>query len=367
MKKIHLSVLILVVLFLTLHGGFVSASAKILDKEEMHIGALGKVTGGEGIQRSDIFYAITEDGLYKTEDAGKNWERVILPPGVAEINDITVTKQRVFIAASSGVYTKEGNKEWERILGKETIKGVVAGEDFGDDVDASTGDESGVKIDVTLNKQKNAEGEDIVWVTAGGDLNRISSNKKEDEEKYHPKKLHNEHQITIREVQEMAVEYAEVSPDKIKRWREGARWKAFLPRLSLSFSESTDENVEIYKSATTSYVVSGPIETDNDWGVDLTWDLSDIIWNDVQTSIDVRSKLMVQLREDILEEVTRLYFERKRMIADASILEGKGVGTDEKSNKMWQDKMLRAEEITGYIDALTGGKFSNKLRSEMKT
>lgn len=161
--------------------------------------------------------------------------------------------------------------------------------------------------------------------------------------------------VPVLEVQRMAVEYAEVSPEKIKRWRMGARWKAVMPKLSVSFSESSDENVEIYKSATTSYVVRGPWEKGNDWGVDLSWDLSDLVWNDTQTNIDVRSKLMVQLRDDILEEVTRLYFERKRLVSELAAVE-KGTVKD------IPGKILRIEELTAYIDALTGGKFSEAVR-----
>ena len=101
---------------------------------------------------------------------------------------------------------------------------------------------------------------------------------------------------TILDVQRMAIEYAEVSPEKIKRWRTGAKWKAIMPRLSVNFSQSNDDNIEIYKNSSTSYVVRGPRETDNNWSVGLIWDLADVIWNPSQTSIDVRSKLMVQLR-----------------------------------------------------------------------
>ena len=68
-----------------------------------------------------------------------------------------------------------------------------------------------------------------------------------------------------------------------------------MPRLSLGFSESNDANIEIYKSSSNYYVVDGPHEIDRDWSIDLTWDLADLVWNSAQTSIDVRSKLMVQL------------------------------------------------------------------------
>ncbi len=156
---------------------------------------------------------------------------------------------------------------------------------------------------------------------------------------------------SVIDVQRMAIEYAEVSPEKIKEWREGAKWKAVFPKLSLSYSESFDDNIEIYKSSSSYYIVDGPREMGNDWKVGLAWDLSDLVWNNAQTSIDVRSKLMVQLRDDILEEVTRLYFERKRSLAE---IRGE---SDIK-------KELRVEELTAYIDALTGGRFSAALKGD---
>ncbi len=161
-------------------------------------------------------------------------------------------------------------------------------------------------------------------------------------------------EVSIMEVQRMAVEYAEVSPEKIKRWRTGAQWNALLPRLSLGFSEGWNDNIDIYKSATRSYVITGPRERDTDWGVDLTWELSELIWNGAQTIIDVRSKLMVQLRDDILEEVTRLYFERKRLLAELGTLGHIG-------GRAPLEKRLRIEELTAYIDALTGGRYSEEI------
>jgi|GEM_PF-1490902 len=166
-----------------------------------------------------------------------------------------------------------------------------------------------------------------------------------------------EENISIIEVQRMAIEYAEVSPEKIKGWRERAKWKALMPKISMGFSESDDDNVEIYKSATTSYVVAGPREVNKDWDMSVTWDLSDIIWSGDQTTIDVRSKLMVQLRDDILKEVTWLYFERKRLLIEM-----------QDANNMEENpdptRQIRVEELTAYIDALTGAAFSKALEKQ---
>ena len=65
---------------------------------------------------------------------------------------------------------------------------------------------------------------------------------------------------------------------------------------------------------------------------------------------------MVQLRDDILDEVTKIYFQRLRvkMELQQSIPEN-GVKREEKE--------LRLQELTALLDALTGGYFSANIRS----
>ncbi|MFH1395670.1 MAG: hypothetical protein ABIH09_05895 [Candidatus Omnitrophota bacterium] len=172
---------------------------------------------------------------------------------------------------------------------------------------------------------------------------------------------------SIKDVQKMAIDYAEVNNDKIKKWRNASRWKAVFPKFSISFSESIGDNVEIYKSATTAYVVSGPKEKDNDWDFSLSWDFSDLIWNDAQTSIDVRSKLMVQLREEILEEVTRLYFERIKILLYIQEMERTANQMHACGTKGFLENLQKLHEVTAYIDALTGGEFSEAIKTDLGT
>ena len=153
----------------------------------------------------------------------------------------------------------------------------------------------------------------------------------------------------IAEIQQAAINYAEVYPEKIANWRKQARLKALIPELSLDY----DKTVTTALGATYDRVQVGP----RDWGVSLNWDLADIVFSADQTSIDVRSRLMVQLRDDILNEVTRLYFERKRLQLELSRSEG----LNEKSKL---EKELRLEELTASIDGLTGGYMSQKLKKQ---
>lgn len=149
---------------------------------------------------------------------------------------------------------------------------------------------------------------------------------------------------TIQEIQKEAIKYAEVYPEKIANWRKQARIKAFFPEVDLTY----DKTVFTSTSFPQGRGFVGPL----DWGLTLKWDVGDLIFSTEQTSIDVRSRLMVQLRDDILNEVTRLYFERKRLQLE--------LAENTLEIKKRKEKELRLEELTALIDGLTGGHLSHE-------
>jgi len=165
------------------------------------------------------------------------------------------------------------------------------------------------------------------------------------------------HEPKIADVQKAAIKYAEVDSEKILHWRKMAAKKALLPQISIGLDRNSTDLWHWEGGSTTR------AEDDNlrrgkdniDWDVSLSWDLSDLIWNDAQTSIDVRSKLMVELRDDILDEVNKLYFERLRVKSELDNL------AIEDRNKRF-DKQLKLEELTASLDSLTAGYYSEQLR-----
>jgi hypothetical protein len=64
---------------------------------------------------------------------------------------------------------------------------------------------------------------------------------------------------------------------------------------------------------------------------------------------------MVQLRDDILDEVTKLYFERLRVKAELDNL-----AIEDRKKRF--EKELRIAELTANLDALTGGYFSQQIK-----
>jgi len=160
----------------------------------------------------------------------------------------------------------------------------------------------------------------------------------------------------IEDVQKAAIKYAEVQPEKIRKWRKAAAQKAILPKITTSVGRNvTDlwhwETGSSTKNCDDVLMKGNPAI---EWDVSMSWDLGELIWNDAQTSIDARSRLMVELRNDILDEVTKLYFERQRVI-----IELENIAIEDRRKRL--DKEIRLRELTANLDALTGGYFSKPI------
>ena len=157
---------------------------------------------------------------------------------------------------------------------------------------------------------------------------------------------------SIQEVQKAAIRYAEVMPEKIRNWRRGAVWRNWIPKFSLNLDQNRNKTVVSSTSAGKTTFSVGPKDESVSVGFGFTWDLANFIYNPDQTGIDVRSRLVVQLRRDILEEVTRLYFERRRILNEFR-------NNPTEDGLLRSERSLRIQELTAQLDALTGSWFSD--------
>ncbi|MCX5686711.1 MAG: hypothetical protein NTW09_04555, partial [Candidatus Omnitrophica bacterium] len=131
--------------------------------------------------------------------------------------------------------------------------------------------------------------------------------------------------------------------------------KALVPKVSVGKYIHTSTNSTIYTSATRDYVAVGPDDISNGFDVSVSWDLGNLIYSDDQTNIDVRSRLTTQLRNDILDDLRRVYFERKRLQFEI-------MTNPPKDLKARFEKELRIQELTQAIDDLTGNYLSDHIK-----
>jgi photosystem II stability/assembly factor-like uncharacterized protein len=155
---------------------------------------------------------------------------------------------------------------------------------------------------------------------------------------------------SAREVHKRVIRYANVSNGKINRWHTESRLAGFLP--TFSFGKNLDRNASI--STYSGKYITGPEDVSKGWDADVSWDLGDTIYSSDQTSIDSREKMMVELRNDLLSEATRIYYERRRLQVDL-------VFTPPVSEQEHLENLLRLDELTTLLDGMTDGFFVKKL------
>lgn len=147
---------------------------------------------------------------------------------------------------------------------------------------------------------------------------------------------------SIGEIQQAALRYNEVHPEKILKWRNALRFRALFPEVNLDYDKTIT-----YDSGSDQYYI-GP----RDWGISFSWDIADLVWDTHQDDIDTRSRLNTQLRLDILDEINRVYFERLRLKREMK--------TVSLSKEEQFEKELRLKELTAILDGYTGGYFSKR-------
>jgi hypothetical protein len=168
---------------------------------------------------------------------------------------------------------------------------------------------------------------------------------------------------TVQQVQLWANEYANTSPRQVERWLAQSVTFATLPQVGLEYRlrNDWDESFDYQNPDGGSPLVGQQditaVAQDADQGqtqeykVQLDWELDKLVMSSEKIRIISEAQDIVKLRDKVLSEVTRLYFERRRLQVERLI--------SPKSDLMARVKdELRLMELTANIDALTGGAFS---------
>jgi len=161
---------------------------------------------------------------------------------------------------------------------------------------------------------------------------------------------------TARDLHRAVIDDANVRNQKISRWHKESRVASLFPSFSFGrdFSRGNNINIDRGSSSVADIFVDGPDDTDEGWDLDVKWNVGDFIWSSSQTSIDSREKLMVELRNDLLAEATRIYYERRRLQMEIVLTPS----TDERDHL---EKLLRMDELTALLDAMSGGAYGESV------
>jgi photosystem II stability/assembly factor-like uncharacterized protein len=290
--------------------------------------------------KGDVLYAGIDKGVFYSSDGGKSWAAVTSGGISGTVNDIAAPagSDKLYCATTKGMFEYEPKDErW-----RELYKGM---------------DKTLSINSITLG----TEGEGALWASTDNGLYKLESGHYAGDEFLDVERnlkglniiFDNEPPFT--ELQNAAIRHADVDPEKIRKWQRESRLKALAPKVSIGWDKNIANNYEIYTSATKDYVAVGPDDISNGMDVSVSWDISGLIWSNDQTNIDVRSRLMVQLRNDILDDLRRAYYERKRLQFELIMNPPKDI-------KARFDKQMRVDELTQAIDDLTDNHLSRNTK-----
>lgn len=173
------------------------------------------------------------------------------------------------------------------------------------------------------------------------------------------------HEPDVREVQRRALEWANVHQDRVPGWYRQVRLSAALPRFRVQGDIRTrdTQQLDLTQNFNIGEIVeptgSRTLDRDNSYTqYDVRgfaqWELSELVWDNAIIRIATENQRIVRMRQDILNTVTSLYFERRQRQIDLEL----NAPTDLQARLR---ATLAIQQLTANLDALTGGWFAEAV------
>jgi hypothetical protein len=168
--------------------------------------------------------------------------------------------------------------------------------------------------------------------------------------------------VSISALHAAVLRYLELEPGRMLGVEARSRRSLWLPQLRLSSGVDRDrsrsqERNQVFNSGDVRDLRDGSSDRQGSRSVELqfVWDFAAGV--DPRPLLDVsrERRELIELRDQVLERVDRLYFERLRARARAASLPA---GASERT-ELW----IRERELTAQLDGWTGGAFSELVGS----
>jgi len=151
-------------------------------------------------------------------------------------------------------------------------------------------------------------------------------------------------------VQRAVLAYLKLRGDPLARQRRSARLRGYLPELRIEgvyerASDRFSRRDESFVSGATRHLFDSDSRSDRERrvAVVLSWEFGDVLYNPEEVDISAETRRLIELRDDVLDEVNQLYFDRQRALQAG--------------------EALRASELAAGLDAWTGGWFSTHFEA----
>lgn len=159
---------------------------------------------------------------------------------------------------------------------------------------------------------------------------------------------------SVREVQLMTMDYSKTDPSYVEAWLKAGATTNLLPKIDLWYAYGDGQGDDYDYVSNEALLDKTSVDNKNTITAKAQWNFSKALMSSERIRVISEAQDVVKLRDKVLEEVTRLYFERRKLQVDMLLYSG-----DFKSQVKNE---LRLQELTAQLDAYTGGRFGKALR-----
>ena len=159
-------------------------------------------------------------------------------------------------------------------------------------------------------------------------------------------------------LQRAVLRYQQLEPRRLTVVEERARWAGLYPQLRAAGTWARDDEKNGGSNTTfTSGALHNLWDQDRshqdgwDAAVSLTWELEDLALPDSALDVSRERRLVISLRDQVLERVNHLYFQRVRLLGELAALPADAA-------QKRAELELAAAELAAQLDAWSGGEFS---------
>ncbi|HXZ85394.1 MAG TPA: hypothetical protein VEI82_07890 [Myxococcota bacterium] len=167
----------------------------------------------------------------------------------------------------------------------------------------------------------------------------------------------------IAELRRAVLEYQELAPERLAELERRARWAGLYPELraagSVDHGRDWDgDHNTAFSTGALHHLADVERDQKQAYGasVSLVWELSDLVTPDHALDVSRERRLVISLRDQVLERVNHLYFQRVQLLAQRDAL---APGDAARRAEL----ELAAAEIAAQLDAWSGGVFSRLEQS----
>ncbi len=156
---------------------------------------------------------------------------------------------------------------------------------------------------------------------------------------------------TVQELEQAAEEASLLRLVDVASLRARARSAAWLPELSAEYQRNVGD-IDMLGIRSGEGVDTSALEDVSRYGLRATWRLSELVFSQQELQVAATALKLQEARHELLAEVARVYFERKRLLLKRRL---------EPDPDVRRRLTLDIEEHTASLDALTAGYFSKHL------